>query len=144
MRLNLGCGSDSRPDWVNVDVVALPGVDVVHDLDVLPWPFDDGAAVEVLALDIFEHVSDPLGFVAECWRVLEPGGLATVRSPRAGTWCAATDPTHRRAVTEESFDFWVPGTGLHRPGYAHGRHFMKKAVRREGDNIVFELVKSDR
>jgi hypothetical protein len=31
-RLNLGCGRDVRPNWVNLDRVSLPGVDVVHDI----------------------------------------------------------------------------------------------------------------
>jgi len=34
LRLNVGCGRNIMPDWVNVDVVPLPGVDVagVHEL----------------------------------------------------------------------------------------------------------------
>ncbi|MBI4571568.1 MAG: hypothetical protein HY723_06420, partial [Chloroflexi bacterium] len=31
-RLNVGCGDDLLPDYVNLDMAALPGVDVVHDL----------------------------------------------------------------------------------------------------------------
>lgn len=144
MRLNLGAGSDIRDGWVNVDIADMPGVDVVHDLDTFPWPLGDEQASEILALDIFEHVTNPLGFMAECHRILAGGGVLTVRSPQAGTWAAATDPTHQRAVTEETLDFWVPETPLHRASgaaYTAGRHFVKRQVRREGDNIVFELVK---
>lgn len=144
MRLNLGAGSDIRDGWVNVDIADVPGVDVVHDLDAVPWPFGDEQASEILAFDIFEHVTNPLGFMAECHRILAAGGLLTVRSPAAGTWCAATDPTHRRAVTENTFDFWVPGTDLHHASgaaYARNRHFAKTDTRREGDNIVFHLRK---
>lgn len=144
MKLNLGAGTDIRPGWVNVDTVDLPGIDVVHDLDQLPWPLDDASFDEVLALDIFEHVGDPLGFVAECHRVLTPAGSLTVRSPHYGTWCAHTDPTHRRAVTEATFDYWMPGTALHDAfggAYAQGRHFRKKQIWREGDNVVFALIK---
>lgn len=145
--LNLGAGSDVREGYVNVDVVKLDGIDVVHDLDEAPWPFDADISDEVLALDIFEHVEQPLTFVSECHRVLRPDGLLTVRSPHYGTWAAGTDPTHRRAVTPETFDFWVPGTQLNRTSgaaYAQGRHFRKQSVRREGDNVVFDLVKIGR
>lgn len=45
-------------DCVNLDRVALPGIDVVHDLDVGPWPFEDGAASSIEAKDVFEHVND--------------------------------------------------------------------------------------
>lgn len=40
--LNLGCGTDIRSGWVNLDSAELPGVDVVHDLDRLPLPFEEG------------------------------------------------------------------------------------------------------
>lgn len=40
-RLHVGCGNEVLPGWVNHDLVALPGVDVVQDLDSYPWPFDD-------------------------------------------------------------------------------------------------------
>lgn len=147
VRLNLGAGSDVRAGYLNVDVVELSGIDVVHDLDVLPWPFDDDTCTEVSALDVFEHVADPLGFVAECHRVLAIDGRLTVRSPHYGTWCAHTDPTHRRAVSEATFDYWIPGTSLHTSfgdAYARGRHFDKLQVARDGDNVVFELRKRGR
>lgn len=145
MRLNLGAGTDIRPGWVNLDLVDLPGIDVVHDLDILPWPLNDGAFDEIAAIDIFEHVGDPLGFVAECWRILTAGGLLIVQSPHYGTWCAHTDPTHRRAVSEATFDYWCPGTQLHSSfgdAYARGCHFRKQQIRREGDNVVFMLRKA--
>lgn len=143
-RLNLGCGRDIREGWTNLDVARLPGVDVVHDLDEVPWPFPGDSFDEIWALDIFEHVADPLGFMAEVWRVLAPAGTILVRSPLYGTWSAATDPTHRRAVTKETFDYWVPGTDLHASmgdAYSGGRHFMKKRVDRVGDNVEFILAK---
>lgn len=142
MRLNLGCGSDIRTGYTNVDIAAVHGVDVVHDLDVTPWPFDTESCIEVLALDVFEHVDRPVSFVSEAWRVLAAEGALIVRAPHYGTWCAHTDPTHRRAVTPETFDYWIPGTGLHRSfgdAYAQGRHFVKESVRRDGDNVEFTL-----
>lgn len=144
MKLNLGAGSDARDGYVNTDLVDLPGIDVVHDLDTFPWPFDDDAATEILALDVFEHVDKPLGFVAECWRILAPGGRLHVRAPHWQSPNAATDPTHRRSVTEATFDYWVPGTPLHTSfgaAYAQGRHFRKVSARQEGGNVVFDLDK---
>lgn len=31
-RLNLGCGRDIKKGWINLDILKLPGVDVVYDL----------------------------------------------------------------------------------------------------------------
>ena len=111
-RLNLGCGADIDPDMVNADIVALPGVDVVTDLD-KPWPWKDGSAGYIKASHVFEHLADPLLFMAEAWRVLVPGGLLDIRVPYWKHPFAFTDPTHRRFCTEMTWDYWVPGRDLH-------------------------------
>ena len=36
-KLNLGCGTRPLPWHVNVDIVQMPGVDVVCDLEKTPW-----------------------------------------------------------------------------------------------------------
>ena len=113
MRLNLGSGSQPLPGCVNVDLVALPEVDVVHDLDVLPWPFDDHSIKAIVAQDVFEHLTDPVGFMTESHRVLERGGLLVIKSPYFRHQDAFTDPTHKRFCTEHTWDYWIPGTQLH-------------------------------
>ena len=37
-------------------------------------PLPDGAADLVLSTQVLEHVEDPTGYLAECWRLLRPGG----------------------------------------------------------------------
>ena len=145
VRLNIGCGGKPIDGWVNVDHHPLPGVDVVHDLDVFPWPFADGAADEVLASHVFEHVRYPVEFVLECWRVLRPGGMLTVQCPHWTSENAFTDPTHVRFVTDRTFDYWCAGEALNGPLGAQFLgdtfQFRKKSVRRIGGDIVFRLVK---
>lgn len=82
MRLNLGCGDDVRPGWVNVDIVAREGVEVL-DLEEFPWPYDTGSAERILASNVFEHIAveNRAKFIEECLRVLEPGGLMEMRLP---------------------------------------------------------------
>lgn len=124
MRLNLGSGSQPRtPGVVNVDLVALPAVDVVHDLDVLPWPWDDASVKAIGAQDVFEHVADPVGFMTESHRVLESGGTLHIKSPHFRHQDAFTDPTHRRFCTPHTWDYWIKGTdlyALHNAAYSRG------------------------
>ena len=80
-RLNLGCGSRFRHDWTNVDVVAGHGV-LAHDLRD-PLPFADGTFDFVYHSHVLEHFRfrDAPAFLAECRRVLRPGGVMRVAVP---------------------------------------------------------------
>ncbi|HZR54573.1 MAG TPA: hypothetical protein VFB06_34370 [Streptosporangiaceae bacterium] len=113
MRLNLGSGGRPLRGYVNVDRVQVDGVDVVHDLDVGPWPWSDESAEEIEARDVFEHVADALLFMTECWRILAPYNLLRIHTPYWRSIDAFTDPTHRRFPTEHTFDYWIPGTVLY-------------------------------
>lgn len=85
MRLNLGCGTDIRAGYVNVDFRSLPGVDVVADLSAFPWTFADDSADEVLMLDVLEHFPYRLtsGILVECYRVLRMNGDVVIQVPDA-------------------------------------------------------------
>ena len=145
MRLNVGCGGKIMDGWVNVDHHPLPGVDVVQNLDVFPWPFESGVANKILASHVFEHVAHPVEFVLECWRILVLGGSLTIQCPHWTSENAFTDPTHVRFVTDRTFDYWCEGEDLNGPLGAQflgdTYKFNKKSVRRIGGDIIFTLVK---
>ncbi len=130
-RINLGCGKHAKPMYVNVDMYPLDGVDVVHDLDVTPWPFATEEADEIVGVDIFEHVRDGIGFMNECARILKPGGILNMRTCYWRSQNAYSDPDHKRFPTEETFDYWVKGTYFNQE-YGHytrdGRLFEKIKV----------------
>lgn len=145
MRLNLGCGGDIKKGWTNVDGHPLPGVDVVHDLDVYPWPFSDCSAEEIVASHVYEHVAKPVEFVLECWRVLRPGGGLKVVCPSWQSENAFTDPTHVRFVTPKTFDYWCDGEMLNDKLGAQflgdQYKFRKVRVRQHGGDLWFSLAK---
>jgi hypothetical protein len=110
-----------EPGFVNVDRVGLDGIDVVHDLDVGPWPWEDASVEEVRAWDVFEHLDDPLLFMAECWRVLHIGALLVVHTAYYRNPDSFRDPTHKRFCTAKTFNYWIPGTEEYRRyGAAYG------------------------
>lgn len=108
-KLNLGCGTDIRPDYVNLDISGLEGVDVVHDLNVLPLPFESDSFAEILCLDILEHVDYPL-LLAECHRILEPEGRMIIEVPHFSSNNNFVDPTHRHRFSVKTFNFFCDGT----------------------------------
>lgn len=113
IKLNLGCGSDRHEGFIGLDISRNVGADVVHDLDVAPWPFVDGTVGLITAQDVFEHVSDPLLFMRESHRILGPNGMLLIKSPHWQHRDAYTDPTHRRFCTEHTWDYWIGGTALY-------------------------------
>lgn len=108
-RLHLGCGTDIREGWINLDARRLPGVDVVADLDRCrntPLPFPDNSIDEFLASHVFEHLRYPLGFMQELHRIAKPGAVAVFRVPYGSSDDADEDPTHVRRLFLHSFYYF--------------------------------------
>lgn len=113
-KLNLGAGTEKRTGFINHDVRKhSPHIHVVHDLNMLPWPWEDGQFDLVRSWAVFEHLTLTLAeSMGECWRILKPGGTLVIKVPR---FCAKTvphDPTHRWMGWEpETFQFFDPARG---------------------------------
>jgi SAM-dependent methyltransferase len=129
-KLNLGSGRQRDPEAVNLDITTDTDPDVVHDLNVVPWPFPDGRFDHVDAIDVLEHLADPLAAMLEIHRVTRPGGTVKIIVPHFSSPNAFTDPTHRSFFGFRSLDY-VTGAVIH-DFYARERFRM---LRRE---ITFE------
>jgi predicted SAM-dependent methyltransferase len=81
IKLNIGCGHNRKPSWVNIDL--LPDVDVSLDMRE-PIPFPDSSVTIVYSEHFFEHLDYPSPakqFLKECHRILKPGGTFSVGVP---------------------------------------------------------------
>lgn len=81
-RLNIGCGAVHFDGWVNVDLNPRPAVDLVWDItNTLPFP--DDSCEFIYNEHFMEHLrlQDAVGFMRECYRVLQPGGVLRVGMP---------------------------------------------------------------
>lgn len=75
LRLNLGCGHVRLEGYVNVDIRALPGVDVVAPVDALP--FDRDSLSEIFSAHVLEHFPQAAlqrQLLPYWYGLLEPGG----------------------------------------------------------------------
>jgi predicted SAM-dependent methyltransferase len=81
-KLNVGCGFDYRHGYINVDLNAEHGPDLVADATWLE-PIEDNSCGEVVAQDVLEHMPRAKGTTAlyEWNRVLMPGGKLVLRIP---------------------------------------------------------------
>lgn len=120
--LLIGCGSkrDRRlnfgdlTEWTNLTTLDYNPdhkPDVVHDLTVFPYPFDDNTFDEIHAYEVLEHTGaqgDYKFFFAqftEFWRILKPGGLFMATCPSRHSEWAWGDPSHTRILQKEQLVF---------------------------------------
>lgn len=81
-KLHVGCGAVGLEGWINIDLESSEATDIVRDVrDGLP--FADGAIRSVFAEHFIEHLTREEGqaFLAECHRVLAPGGAIRLSTP---------------------------------------------------------------
>ena len=105
----LGIGGKEWQNLVTLDMSAHVNPDVVHDLEVLPYPFADEEFDEIHAYEVLEHCGsqgDYQFFFAqfrEFDRILKPGGIVCITCPNWGGRWAWGDPGHKRILGFEQF-----------------------------------------
>ena len=112
VKLDIGSGWNQEPGFINIDCRQLPGVDIVHDVESLPWPLPDVCATLVMARHMVEHINPTnqgfIKFMDECWRVLKIGGQMMLVTPYAGSPGYWADPTHINGCTPKTWDYFDP------------------------------------
>src|SRR5262245_13518164 len=89
-RVNIGCGGNPTPGWINLDVISHP--------EVYFWdcrsgvPFADRAVAAIYSEHFFEHLdleTEARLFLRECLRCLQLGGVLRIVVPDAGAYLRA-------------------------------------------------------
>ena len=129
LKVDLACGGAKKgEDFVGVDISKCDGVDIIHDLNIYPWPFEDNSVDEVNCSHYIEHIphdnikaalkesnsfyefKDKLleskdGFIQffnELYRILKEEGRAILIAPYYTSMRAFGDPTHVRYISDFS------------------------------------------
>lgn len=106
-RIDIACGQNKQPDFYGVDIAG--DADLIYDLEVYPWPFEDDSADELFCSHYVEHTSDLIKFMNECGRILKAGGKMTIIAPYYSSVRCWQDPTHKHAISENSFLYYNKG-----------------------------------
>ena len=106
MKLNLGCGRDIRKGWINLDQFEGKGIDVVHNLNLIPLPFEDNKFDLVLCQDILEHI-EFIPLINDIYRILKLKGLLVIRVPHFTSKLNYDDPTHINRFSLKTFDYFI-------------------------------------
>ena len=122
-KLNVGCGHFPFEGYLNVDIASNTTADQHIDLDVFPYPFEDGQFEEIFASHVLEHLKDPLATMHEWHRILAPGGLLTIKVPHFSR--GFTNPDHKRGF-DVSFPLYFDPE---MPPWYCGAHFELERLR---------------
>jgi len=107
-KLNVGCGHQKMAGWIGIDCARTAATGIVRDIT-RGLPFDDSSIDEIYCDNVLEHIGpndDFLFVLNEFYRVLKPGGLATIIVPDGRSQAAWQDPTHQRAFVPRSALYW--------------------------------------
>ena len=115
-KLDVGCGSRKRRGFIGMDVVAIPGVDIVHDMNVAPWPVEGNTVEEVVFDDVLEHSKDFLTILSEVYRVSKNGCQVRISVPHFSSDNMYTDPTHTTFFSTRTFNYFDKSLG-HKHGF---------------------------
>jgi len=114
-KIDLGCGREKPTGWYGVDIADTECVDQVQNLDEECWDLPSNHFKEIRAIDVFEHLENPSGFMKEIHRIAKDGAEVYIQGPHfsSGNW---HDPTHKRLLGSRSmehftnksrFDFYI-------------------------------------
>ncbi len=142
MKLNLGCGKDTKEEYLNIDIKEYRGVDMLYDLNDIPYPFDDNSVDEIRAIDILEHLDDPIAQLEEWWRICKPGARIKIQVPHYRNMDAYTDLTHKHFFTRKSLDYFDPSKQYCKkyPRYSHARFDVRTKERHRLLAYIFPWI----
>ena len=103
IKLNLGCGEDHKPGYVNVDKFGNPNIQL--DLETFPWPWENNTVQEIMMIHILEHLGKTseiyLRIIQELYRICVKDARIDIRVPHPRHDIFMHDPTHVRPITPE-------------------------------------------
>ena len=85
--------------------------DIIHDMEIIPLPFDDYEFEEIHAYSILEHIGQQGDYrfffnqFTDFWRILKPDGKFYAIVPSYDSVWAWGDPSHKRMINPGTLVF---------------------------------------
>ncbi|MBI5588695.1 MAG: class I SAM-dependent methyltransferase [Deltaproteobacteria bacterium] len=107
--LDVGCGKNKTAGAVGMDMDRDSAAEIIHDLDVFPYPLPDNEFDLLICSHIIEHVADVKGFLDELRRIAKPNAIIRGITPHFSNPCGYYDPTHRHYFGFKFLEFFAEG-----------------------------------
>jgi SAM-dependent methyltransferase len=145
--LDLGCGDNKAVGSIGIDHKTFKGVDVIWDLNILPYPYKSNSIDKIIMDDILEHLEKPLDVLEECYRILKKEGILKIKTVYWNHKYSSSDFTHLHSFSEITFKCLV---GKGRPLNLSFQFsemkidfiFSKEAIQKYGNNPDILFMKS--
>ncbi len=105
--VELGCGPKKRNGTIGIDVVDLPNVDIVADIEYGLGFLPDNSVDEIHCRSVLEHIENFESLMREIVRVLKKQGRAFVFVPHFSNPYYYSDYTHKRFFGLYTFYYFV-------------------------------------
>ncbi len=106
--LDLGCGKKKQKGAIGIDISRETDADIIHDLNIFPYPFADNEFDYIYADNIIEHLGSVVKVMEELHRITKHGATIKIIVPFFRSIYACIDPTHEHFFTLRSFDYFDP------------------------------------
>ncbi len=110
VKIDLGCGPAKRKGCIGIDILPLPGVDIVADfekgLEFLP----DNSVDEMYSSHVLEHIQNLELMMKEIHRVLKPNAFKQIIVPHFSNPYYYSDYTHKRFFGLYSMEYFSTHT----------------------------------
>ncbi len=107
--LVIGSAGKRNPAVITLDIDPLHQPDVVHDLNIMPYPFEDSQFDSIICHHVLEHLSDIGPVLRELHRICSRTGEVYIEVPHHTSWHANT-PHHTLRFNYFSLDPYLDGT----------------------------------
>jgi len=142
MKLDIGCGNKKTEGCTGMDCKALPSVDIVHDMDVFPWPISEDSVEEIYATHYLEHSGNIIACLEEIYRIAKNGCLINIRVPHYASDNFNTDLTHKVAFGYRSFNYFAVNESSEYNFYSDIKfEILERKLKFMGPNVRFNPFK---
>lgn len=111
--LELGSGagffSDFIPEVITSEIFEIPGIKLVADACMLPFP--DNSLDAIVMTDVFHHIPDVEQFLTEATRCIKKGGKISMIEPWCSPWAKWVYINLHSEPFEDKSGWIIPDTG---------------------------------
>ncbi|SDT84233.1 class I SAM-dependent methyltransferase [Desulfobacula phenolica] len=104
--LELGSGRKKKPGRILIDIIDMPHIDIIADLEQGLSFLPDNCIDEIHSKSLLEHIDHFDLLMKEIWRVLKPSGKKYLYVPHFSNPYYFSDYTHRRFFGLYSFEYF--------------------------------------